>query len=131
MMRGEQSSPAPHAVVLHVQEGAVLVGREDVDLAVACDVARDEVAAGAACHVNHVLDERRAARAPLQLEPDDQRGIGGAGIGHARRVRVPALAGHDVRQAVAVDVGHRHRVHLAQVAGRRRRRQDLVSDEGR
>ena len=56
-------------LLLHVQERAVLVGREDVDLAVAGHVARDEVAADAARRVDDVLDERRAARAALELEP--------------------------------------------------------------
>ncbi len=98
--------------LVHVDEGALLVPDHDVRSAVARDVARDHLGSHARVVVHRPRDELHALVRALEAEPVEHRGLVAARV--VAVVGPPPLARDDVLEAVAVDVGHVHRVGLAE-----------------
>jgi hypothetical protein len=85
------------------QEHAFLVGRDDIEQAVAVEVGHDELGADAALVIDLARGEGDlAVGAARRLEPVEPGGLVGAGLAPA--VRPEPLPGDQVLQAVAIDV---------------------------
>ena len=98
------------------QEHALLVGRDDIEQAVAVEVGDDELGADAALVVDLARGEGDlAVGAAAGLEPVEPGGLVGAGL--ALAVRPEPLAGDQVLEAVAVDIGGDQGVGLGDEVG--------------
>ena len=98
--------------LLHVDEDALLVGDDDVGQAVACRIGGGHLHTDAGIVVDQVRHELRlAGSGPRAAKPIDHRRCRWFGIAAWSVGPVP-LAGDDVVEPIAVDVGHVDRVDL-------------------
>src|SRR5262249_53706504 len=107
-----------HAALLYPallleEEHALLVGDHEVRPAVAVDVGDGEMSSYAGGAGDPVARPFPPPPVLPELVPVEDSGVIRADVA-VRAVRPPALSRHDVRTAVAVEVGHRQRVRLGE-----------------